>query len=285
MTLTAPPQGAAGVVLPTTAPPTPPLDHLSWSGVRTYSDCPRKFFYRYVEKAPEEFLPSALTFGHAIHHVIEGMYQSRLEGKDLPDHLALIDQYSQSWKEETQSGPGVKFGKDETNESLRELAVRMISALRSHVAAETENSTSTLIGIEHAIRFRLLAYAPPVEMRLDLVEIDGLDLVVTDWKSSRSSWNEAKVAESLPQLVVYAAGLVPLLKATGTKRIVTKFLVVTKGKTPKLQVFQPQPTQADVEKIKQRISDTWIAIQSGHFLPRESWQCAQCQFQKRCRGN
>jgi len=30
------------------------LDHLSWSGIKTYQTCPRKFRFKYIEQVPEE---------------------------------------------------------------------------------------------------------------------------------------------------------------------------------------------------------------------------------------
>mgnify|MGYP000019066450 CR=1 FL=1 len=121
-------------------------------------------------------------------------------------------------------------------------------------------------------------------MRLDLLELDGSDLIVTDLKTSRSKWNDEKVRESLGQLVLYANGLVPLLKELGAKRIVPRFLVVTKAKKPVVQVLEPHATQEDVVRLKEQVADTWSAIKAGVFVPRESWMCAQCPYKKRCLG-
>jgi len=109
-------------------------------------------------------------------------------------------------------------------------------------------------------------------------------LVVSDLKSSRSRWNDAKVQESLGQLVLYATGLLPLMRELGATRIVTKFVVVTKAKKPVVQVLQPQASRDDVVRLKQTITETWSAIQSGLFVKRESWACAQCPFKGRCLG-
>src|ERR1019366_8470557 len=57
----------------------PPLDHLSWSGIQTYRNCPRKFAYRYIERVPEEFVPAALAFGGSIHRAVERLHQARME--------------------------------------------------------------------------------------------------------------------------------------------------------------------------------------------------------------
>src|SRR6185295_17156681 len=113
-----------------------------------------------------------------------------------------------------------------------------------------------VISIEHANRFRLLADVPPIESHVDLLELQGTNLVVSDLKSSRSRWNEAKVQESIPQLVLYATGLLPLMRELGANRIVTKFVVVTKAKKPAVQIIQPQASQDDVVRLRQTVSET-----------------------------
>ena len=34
------------------------LDHLSFSSIKTYQACPKKFAFKYIERVPEEFTPS-----------------------------------------------------------------------------------------------------------------------------------------------------------------------------------------------------------------------------------
>ena len=52
-------------------------DHLSWSGIPTYSQCPRKYHYRYIVQAPVEFTPASLAFGGAFHRAAERLHQAR----------------------------------------------------------------------------------------------------------------------------------------------------------------------------------------------------------------
>jgi hypothetical protein len=121
-------------------------------------------------------------------------------------------------------------------------------------------------------------------MRLDLLELHDGALIVSDWKTSRYRWNDAKIVEGLPQLVLYAFGLMPLLRELGAVRIIPKFVVITKGKKSVVQVLQPTATQGDATRLKQAVGETWSAIQSGVFCRRESWACSQCPFRQRCLG-
>ena len=194
-----------------------------------------------------------------------------------------MDSYDRAWSELVADRPRVKFSKDEDASSLRQLAKRMLSAYREHLLASPSGG-SQIIAIEESVRFRLLADVPPIEMRLDLLELNGTDLIVSDLKTSKSRWSEAKIADGLPQLVLYAHGLMPLLRELGATRIVPRFVAVTKGKKPKVQVIQPAATQADVARLKKTVAETWIAIKNGVFHRRETWACTQCPYRRRCLG-
>ena len=260
------------------------LDHLSWSGIKTYASCPRKFYYHYIAGVPDEFVPASLAFGGSFHSAVETLQQAQIEGAAIPSVEVLMEAYGRAWKEQTARAPAVTYPKTEDEVTLHELAERMLNAYRDHVLQSASGAGAQIIAIEHKHRFRLLADVPPIEMRLDLLELDGSDLIVTDLKTSRSKWNDEKVRESLGQLVLYANGLVPLLKELGAKRIVPRFLVVTKAKKPVVQVLEPHATQEDVVRLKEQVADTWSAIKAGVFVPRESWMCAQCPYKKRCLG-
>jgi CRISPR/Cas system-associated exonuclease Cas4 (RecB family) len=207
-----------------------------------------------------------------------------LQGAQPPSVEDLRAVFDTAWSRETKD-QNVQFCKDEDSSSLRDLALRMLDAYSAYAALETTlPETAQVISIEHANRFKLLAEVPPIESHVDLLELQGSNLVVSDLKTSRSRWNETKVQEAIPQLVLYATGLLPLMRELGATRIITKFVVVTKAKKPAVQVIQPQASQDDVMRLKQTIAETWSAIQTGLFVKRESWACAQCPFKGRCLG-
>ena len=260
------------------------LDHLSWSGIKTYQTCPNKFRLRYIEQVPEESKPSSLLFGSAFHAAVERVQEARLQGLEVPTVDDLLSAFNDAFVRESK-GNEIQFCKEEDDTSLRDLARRMLEAYAEYAKLDaTLPDTAQIISIEHSNRFRLIADVPPIESRIDLLELQGTDLVVSDLKSSRSRWNETKVQESIPQLVLYATGLLPLMRELGANRIVTKFVVVTKAKKPVVQVLQPQASQADVVRLKETVNETWSAINTGLFVKRESWQCNLCPFKRQCLG-
>jgi CRISPR/Cas system-associated exonuclease Cas4 (RecB family) len=262
-----------------------PLDHLSWSSIKTYATCPKKFEYKYVTQAPEEFKASSLVFGGAFHKAVESICEARLRGDPVPEIEAVLATFDSAWAQEIAFGPEMTFCKDEDSASLRELAQRMLAVFREYAINEaTLPEPAVIVGIEESRRFRVVAEVPPIESRIDLLELHGTDLIVTDLKTSRSRWNDTKVQEAIPQLILYASSLVPMMKELGATRVVPRFVVVSKAKTPVVQVLEPKATQDDVTRLKQTVTETWAAIQTGLFVKRESWACAQCPFRGRCLG-
>jgi CRISPR/Cas system-associated exonuclease Cas4 (RecB family) len=259
------------------------LDHLSWSSIQTYRTCPRKFFYKYVARAPEESVAAALLHGGAIHRAVERAHEARMQGLPMPGVEELLCAYDEGWGDGVHGRKAIQYAKGEDAATLRELAGRMLSAYREHLASEAAAET---IGIEHAARFRLLSDAPPVEARLDLVELRGADLVVTDLKTSRSRWTDDKAREQLPQLVFYAYAAAPILRDLGAARLVLRFVVVTKGKAPVVQVVAPKASSDDASRAKQLLADCWQTMRSSSaFVRHEGWQCKQCPFRVRCLGS
>lgn len=261
------------------------LDHLSWSGMQTYKQCPRRFHFRYIARVPEEQTGSALLYGGAIHRAVESVHEARIAGQEIPDAEALLEQFDSAWREATASKPAITFGKGEDAASLKDQAQRTLEAYRIHVI-ETANRKTEVLAIEHQARFPLLndSDAPPIEARLDLIERDGDELVITDFKTSRGSWNDDKIEANLGQVVLYAHAIMPIVREFKARRVVTKFIVLPKLKTAKVQVLTPRPEQSDVVRLKETAADVWHGIKSNVFPRTESWACKTCPFRMACLG-
>lgn len=257
------------------------IEYLSWSKVQTYRQCPRQFSYRYIEQAPAERKASSLIFGGAFHRAVERLHVARLEGSILPITESLLGVFEDAWKEESANGVPVQYPKTETYQSQKELACRMLDAYRRFVLTERRNGE--VIAIEDEGFFALAEGLPPFITRLDLLEKFGDELHITDLKTAKRPYDEAKIREIQLQLVAYGHSAMPAVRALGIKKVVPKIELVTKTKTPKILVIAPPTSQADVERLKATVCEVWSAIEKGVFLRHESWQCRGCPFMERCR--
>ena len=68
-------------------------DYVSWSAISTFSQCPLKDKFRYVDGLPEESVSSDLVFGTGIHSAIEQHFHAILSGDPKPGLYALLFAY------------------------------------------------------------------------------------------------------------------------------------------------------------------------------------------------
>ncbi|MBI3832196.1 MAG: PD-(D/E)XK nuclease family protein [Planctomycetes bacterium] len=259
------------------------VDHTSWSALQTYAQCPQKYFYRYLERAPEERAPAALLFGTAFHTATERLHEARLLGRGLPSAEALTAIYEGAWGEQARARPQIVYGPSEGPLSLSDQARRMLAAYRQHLE-RPECCAREVLGIEEEARFRLLPDAPPIHARLDLIEREGDTLLLTDLKTARAAWNESKLREQVSQLVIYVEGLAPWARTLGVREVRARFVVLTKARQPRVQVLETPVGAPETARLKEQVQATWTAIRARAFPRREGWPCTSCPFRVRCLG-
>jgi len=254
-------------------------DYISYSSISTYMTCPLKYYFRYVAGLEPDFVSSSLIFGGAIHAAIESHMQSALEGAEPPSLDELVDVYERAVKSE--SDAPIRYGKGETADSLRGLAIRMLTAFR---AFDVSKSDTRIVAIEETLRGPVIADCPDLLGRLDLVTLDGDSLLITDFKTSRSSWNAENVRQAAPQQLLYTELVQPLAEAFGDRPIRVEWIVLTKTKQPKVERHELTPDAAQVKWTKQMVRRVWQAIADRHFYPSPSaMNCSTCPYQAACR--
>ncbi len=87
-------------VTPPPAPEDSPVrDYLSFSAIRTYQNCPLRYYSRYSAGLPEKTVSASLVFGAGIHRAIERHFQDRLAGNEAPTLDEMLEVYGQEWAE------------------------------------------------------------------------------------------------------------------------------------------------------------------------------------------
>jgi putative RecB family exonuclease len=252
-------------------------DYISWSSISTFRSCPLKYWFRYIAGLPEESVSGALVFGTGIHAAIESVYRAELAGEAKPDLEQLMESYRAAW---TGHDPNtIQFGSSETRNSLDALAAKMLTALLKSPAASVQGR---VLGVEEEIRGTLIEGVPDLYGRIDLVTEEEDRLVLTDFKTSRSKWNPEQAEDAAEQLVLYsklAGDLAP------GKKLVTRFLVLTKTKEPVVEEHVREVDPGKVTRTMASVERVWGAISAGNFYPAPSpVGCASCGYRKACEG-
>lgn len=252
-------------------------DYISWSAISTFRSCPLKYFFRYVAGLPEESVSAALVFGTGIHAAIESVYRAELAGEAKPDLDALLFAYRSAWL--PHDPDKVQFGSTETRNSLDVLAGKMLMAFLASPAASVQGR---VLGVEEEIRGTLVEGVPDLYGRIDLVTEDDDRLVLTDFKTSRAKWSPEQADDASEQLVLYsklAGELAP------GKKLVTRFLVLTKTKEPVIEEHLGEVRPDRVARTLTSVERVWRAIESENFYPAPSpVGCASCGYRLACEG-
>jgi putative RecB family exonuclease len=253
----------------------PKRDYLSYSAVRTFQGCPLKYRFRYIDGLPEDCVSSSLVFGSAIHAAVEFFFSQQLAGEEEPGLDELLDVYQLSWRDRSEQQ--VRFGKTETADSLHQLADRMLAAF---LASDLTKQEGQIIGVEEELCGKLSSELPDLLGRVDLLLETEDAVVVQDFKTSRSAWNEYQAEDQSEQLLLYADLVRRLVPG---KRLCLQFAVITKAKSPKVQLLEANFDESKLERTKRVFENVWSSIQSGHFYPAPSpMQCPGCGYRNQC---
>src|SRR5438445_1991283 len=175
------------------------FDHLSFSAISLFQNCPLRFFYRYILGLPEEVVAASLVLGSALHQAIQYHFEQLLAGESPPDLdtlLAVFQEHWQTYKPET-----IQYGKGETRDTLGRLADRMLRAFRESDFAHPDG---VILGVEEGLRGEIVPGCPDLLARVDLLIESGDALLLADFKTSRGTWGADKVEQAAPQLLRYS---------------------------------------------------------------------------------
>ena len=133
--------------------------------------------------------------------------------------------YERAWR--SNATVEVKFGKNESEVSLKDLAHRMLAAFLANPLSHLD---STVLGIEEELRAPLIPGCPDLLGRIDLITVTDGTVRLIDFKTSRAKWGDAKVEEAAPQMLLYSQLVSPIAEAYGDLPIQLEWIVATKTK-------------------------------------------------------
>ena len=163
-------------------------DHLSFSRLNTFEQCPLKFRFRYVDKLEAE--PSdPLKFGAAIHAVLEELVREHVEAEragPLP-HERALELLRRMWTSEDLTGVALFHEGAEILDSF----IRDQGVLNHRDVLAVEKKFELEVG-----RFNVLGYID----RVDVVDDETIEVI--DYKTNRVLFTRDEVDSSL-QLSLY----------------------------------------------------------------------------------
>jgi len=213
-------------------------------------------------------------FGSAIHRGLEFYFRQSLEGGSEPSLAELLHEYRLGWEERDLP---IRFRKDEQIGSFDPLAERMLTAFLQNDLAQPRGQ---ILAVEETLRGPVIPGLPELLGRVDLILETPDELIIRDWKTSRSRYTQDQVDESASQLLLY--GELAQTFAPG-KAIRLELAVLTKTKEVSIDQHSFLLEQVPLIRTKRIVERVWQAIQEEHFYPAPSqMNCMGCPYKTPC---
>jgi putative RecB family exonuclease len=249
------------------------IDHLSASQINLYIQCSLKYKYQYVDKVPKPFKPSGLAFGSVMHSAIEWFHKERIKKREVSlDRLLKIletDWFSQRVDTSIQ----FKEGEDE---------VKLLLTGKEMLGIYFNSPMNGIESAEVPFRKPLLNISTGEELEVSLEGI--IDLiekgdVVVEFKTSARSMDPESLNDFL-QLTAYGYAYRMLFGREPKKLKIINFV---KAKTPKMVVIETSREKRDYERFFYIAREVLKGINSGFFLPKQSFMCKDCEYEGLCK--
>ncbi|MCU0686197.1 MAG: PD-(D/E)XK nuclease family protein [Polyangiaceae bacterium] len=237
-------------------------EHLSYSRLAKWEQCPLAFRFAYVDRLPgEPALP--LRFGRVVHAALERLVRDVVaeERTGRLDEARALEAYRAAWDEEGLVGAAL-FAE---GHALVRAFVRSEGAVDHRDVLAVEQEFRLPVG-----RFELLGYLD----RVDRVGDDAVEVI--DYKTNRALFEGDELASSL-QMSLYALAARALWPWAREVRLT--FVMLRHG--PLRQ--HTTRTTADLEAVLAYAEVLGEAIERAtEHPPRLGPNCAYCDYRRRC---
>lgn len=250
------------------------------TALNNYLDCPLAFYYKNLLRIPVG-KSEATEFGSAVHHALEQFFRKMQEnGKDefLPAHTLYEDfsWYMQRHREH--------FTREAFNRRMEQGSIILPAYYAQYIG-----SWNKVVAVERNIRGVTLN-GIPLKGKLDKLEFNGRDVNVVDYKTGNVDYalikmkppndKEPNGGDYWRQAVFYKI-LIDNYEQKDWNVVSTEFDFIEPDKQKKFRKEKIVITPADMETVKQQVTDVWQKIRDRDFYTGCGKEdCKWCDFVK-----
>jgi putative RecB family exonuclease len=263
---------------------------LSPSSAALWAQCPRRWWYRYVDRLPEPPPGEAMVLGSFVHRILE-LLLDEPPARRSPDTARALAR--QVWDDELEGSPEwASLGLDEASgRRFRQRAWVTVEAYFSCQSPAEVHPVARELEVEAEVE------GVPFRGFVDLLEVQEVDgdrhVVVTDYKTGQAPrrgtpFTEAQVAEKLLQPRWYAAAIEALGEHRPSRARLLYFSavpsprglrMVTDELTTPVDGPSLAPARAELRRRWDAIGD---ALEAGGAEPNPGPLCGWCPYVELC---
>ncbi len=246
-----------------------PRGYISHSQIRTYKECPKKYYFAYIEGIQPP-INEKVFLGEMFHAAIEEYFGRKISGSP-PNEEEAADVFSSAFDSACLER---EIHWQTPRRETRERGLAFLQYFMRHIAPAIQP-----LMVEKELSAEIPEIGVILKGVIDLVEED---FSITDFKTTTSRWSSSR-ANNSPQMIIYKY---LFDRSFGSVQASLKYEVLYAKNAGHIrhQTFVIVPAADAVEKLLQLIGHVVENINGGVFYAIANPYCRYCEFHGLCRG-
>lgn len=252
-------------------------EHVSFSQIDTFVRCPKRYEYKYIQRATPESRSFHLVFGVSIHDALAYHYKSRMVGDPVPGD-ALLDRFRDAFRElSDEPGPPIPYESVKVSQDgAIDLGVEMLQKF-----TESARVPESVLEVERKFVCDIyddegVMLEPQFVGYVDAVVDFGAGPVMLEHKTSGRSYGNQQLSHSAQPTFYLEA------KEAEYGDMGFLFQVLMKTKDRRFESHDVVRTAGQRAEAFDLLFNVLGAIKGGNSYRRRDWQCSSCEFRRRC---
>jgi len=249
-----------------------PKQYISYSQIKLYQACPKKYYYTYVRNIPVP-LNDKIYLGIVFHAAVEYYLNEKIAGR-LPVSERVLDYFTDHFDSGVQK---FDINWDLKPQETRRRGIAFVRYFMKDVAY-----TLNPIMVEKELLAQVPELDVPLKGVIDMVEAD---FSITDFKTTTAKWSKSRIKNSYLQVIIYRY-LFEKNFGDVASRLKFKIFYAKNASNIRHQEVEIKPTDVDFDynKMFEIIKHVVDGITSSVFHRNDSYVCSYCEFRKLCRS-
>lgn len=249
-----------------------PREYISYSQIRLYQACPKKYYYTYVENISTP-VNDKIFLGIVFHAVVEHYFKEKIE-REEPSKHKLMAVFSEIF-EKKQKQLEILWDHSEKETARRG------KAFLEYFLREVSPDIKPMM-VEKELIARVPGVDVPLKGVIDLIETD---FSITDFKTTTAKWSKKRIKSAYLQVVIYRflfeKNFGDVIKQLKFRILYSKSASMIRHQEVAIKARDLDPEYKQMFDIVKYVVEN---IQNGVFYKNENFSCGFCEHRGLCRA-